>query len=290
MGLGKAVAGSGSTTATVMGYAMTLGACVYKAPVIRNILKAKSTLGLSPIAIYLETSGLLAYIAYNFYRENPISSYGDVIITVMQELVIVFCILLMGGTTTTASASKQQQVEEQKADQDRKEEKYEKIAEKSSVEKQQPVAADEGDKKQEVSAEPSAVTTTAAPQSLSHILSLLLAACVFFFLIHLGVTTSSQTQSYVISYAIAVKVLAKVPQIIKNFTDRKVGVQSLFTAGTACLGPIVKFYIAIVQIKDPLLVGGAVITMLLNLVVFTQILMFRTSKKSQEVSKKDKTD
>lgn len=278
MGLGTAASG-GSSAATVMGYAMTLGACVYKAPVIRNILKANSTFGLSPIAVYLETSGLLAYIAYNYYRENPISSYGDVIITVIQELIIVGCILLMGGAVAEAVVVTKASSEGDKKEKDSKrDEKKGKKDDKDSKK----------DKKIEVIDATAQKKPLPVPQSFAHISLLFAAAVIFVIGVQYGVTTSAQTQSYVISYAIAVKVLAKVPQIIKNFTERKVGVQSLFTAGTACLGPIIKCYIAIVQVKDPLLVAGAVITLALNIVVFSQILMFRNTIQVQ-AAKKDKS-
>lgn len=82
---------------SILGYVLSAGACFYKVPVIRNILKAGNVESLSALSLYLEISGHFANIVYNMHRNNPISTYGDVMITALQNVVIIFLVWRLGG-------------------------------------------------------------------------------------------------------------------------------------------------------------------------------------------------
>jgi mannose-P-dolichol utilization defect 1 len=213
--------------ATLVGYLLTCAACAYKLPLIRNILKARSTVGLSVVGMYLEISGHIASVAYNYSRGNPFSSYGDTFVTTLQEVVIILCMLWFGsGTTPPASVESATTKEPEKA---------------------------------------STVSTS---------IKLLSGLLVFVTALAWSMRSPS-TQSYAIGYSIAMAACSKLPQIYKNFIDQRQGVQSLYTATSAFLGPVVKCYIVIVQVKDPLLIGGALLTLILSGILFAQLVSFR---------------
>jgi len=79
-----------------LGYVTIAGACLYKMPVVVNILKSKSGAGLHPISVYLESSSMIAMVFYNFQRGNDISTYGDNISATIQNIMIVFLIWYYG--------------------------------------------------------------------------------------------------------------------------------------------------------------------------------------------------
>ena len=72
-----------------LGYLMIFAACFYKLPVILKIFKAKGGDGLNIISIYLETSAYIAGFVYNLLRGNPISTYGDLAVAILQNFFII---------------------------------------------------------------------------------------------------------------------------------------------------------------------------------------------------------
>lgn len=78
------------------GYAGGIIACFSKLPIIINIFKAGNCAGLSELSIYLDTSVYLSTTLYNFSRGNNFYTYGDVVATVAQNLIITFMILFLG--------------------------------------------------------------------------------------------------------------------------------------------------------------------------------------------------
>lgn len=75
-----------------LGIAIILGACLNKAPVMINILNAKSTSGLSSSAVYGETLVYANGAFYGMLSGHPITAYGENAALLMQSVVIVFMI------------------------------------------------------------------------------------------------------------------------------------------------------------------------------------------------------
>jgi mannose-P-dolichol utilization defect protein 1 len=72
-----------------LGYAILIGAFGLKIPQILNIIKNKSTAGLSPMGFYMEVPLVSTVLVYNYLNNNPISSYGENIVILIQNLVLV---------------------------------------------------------------------------------------------------------------------------------------------------------------------------------------------------------
>jgi mannose-P-dolichol utilization defect protein 1 len=65
-----------------------VGATIVKVPQIIKILKNKSTYGVSFESVFLEEITQIASVAYNIYRNNPFSIYGETLLITYQMMVI----------------------------------------------------------------------------------------------------------------------------------------------------------------------------------------------------------
>ena len=72
-----------------LGVAIILGACLNKAPVIRNIVSNRAAVGLSRGAIYGETLMYANSAAYGMLSHFPFSAYGENTALLLQSLIIV---------------------------------------------------------------------------------------------------------------------------------------------------------------------------------------------------------
>jgi mannose-P-dolichol utilization defect 1 len=73
-----------------LGIAIILGACLNKAPVMLNIMRAKSTQGLSSTAVYGETLVYANGAFYGMLSGHPITAYGENAALFLQSVVIIF--------------------------------------------------------------------------------------------------------------------------------------------------------------------------------------------------------
>ena len=75
---------------------MTAASSIVKTPQIRNMLKAKSSAGLSPVAVYLETFMYLCSVAYFMLKDyradgniSEFSDYGENVFLALQNFVMI---------------------------------------------------------------------------------------------------------------------------------------------------------------------------------------------------------
>lgn len=197
----------------VLGYTMMMGSCLYKLPVLMKIYKVKGGEGISPLSVYLETTAYLASLSYNYVKGNPISTYGDLVASTSQNMLIIFLLWTMG-------VGKGKQL------------------------------------------------------SLQHKTAAAAGALLFLSLLRY---TPSNYQHLIVTYSIVVLILSRLPQIISNFRTRDVGVQSAITWGNAVLGAAAKSYTTLIETRDPLLVGGSLVALVLNAILLTQVLLFKNS-------------
>jgi mannose-P-dolichol utilization defect protein 1 len=80
----------------VVGLLMSTGALAYKVPIISNIMRIKTADGLNLNTVYLEMTGYSAWVFYNFLKGNPLSVYGDLVATAVQQLMIILLIWKYG--------------------------------------------------------------------------------------------------------------------------------------------------------------------------------------------------
>lgn len=75
--------------AKLAGYGIITFSFLLKAPQIAKIVGSQSVLGLSAIAMYSETVGLMLNAVYNFLIGSPLSSYGEMVCILAQNIVLV---------------------------------------------------------------------------------------------------------------------------------------------------------------------------------------------------------
>jgi hypothetical protein len=81
---------------TILRNVVLIGSCVYKIPMIRNIIKKRGGDGLNPYAVYLETSAYMALTTYNQLNNNQFWSYADCIAATTQNIAIISLLFLWG--------------------------------------------------------------------------------------------------------------------------------------------------------------------------------------------------
>lgn len=73
-----------------LGYSIIFFSFTIKLPQIKNMMKTKTDQGLSYLATYLEIIIFLLQSLYSYHNKNPISTYGENIIILLQCLIILF--------------------------------------------------------------------------------------------------------------------------------------------------------------------------------------------------------
>lgn len=76
------------TISKLLSYGIIVGATIVKVPQIIKIIKNRSTYGVSFESVFLEEITQIASVAYNIYRNNPFSIYGETLLITYQMMVI----------------------------------------------------------------------------------------------------------------------------------------------------------------------------------------------------------
>lgn len=77
---------------------------IIKVPQLLKLLNSRSSRGLSFTSYLLETTGYLCTLAYNFRSGNPVSTYGEIGLIAVQNVVIAVLILHYSGKGLAAAA------------------------------------------------------------------------------------------------------------------------------------------------------------------------------------------
>jgi mannose-P-dolichol utilization defect protein 1 len=73
-----------------LGYAIVVGSGILKVPMVVNVVKQQSGLGLSIQSLMLETSALSASTAAAILKQHPFSIWGEALIIAAQNLVLIW--------------------------------------------------------------------------------------------------------------------------------------------------------------------------------------------------------
>ena len=76
----------------LLSFAIIFGALMFKIPQIIQIISAKSAQGLSEIALFIESFSLLITSSYSYRSNFPISTYGEIPIVFIQNIIILLLI------------------------------------------------------------------------------------------------------------------------------------------------------------------------------------------------------
>lgn len=77
---------------------------IIKVPQLLKLLNSRSSRGLSFTSYLLETTGYLCSLAYNFRSGNPVSTYGEIGLIAVQNVIIAVLILHYSGKGLAAAA------------------------------------------------------------------------------------------------------------------------------------------------------------------------------------------
>jgi len=80
----------GLLVSKILGYTIVAGSLVLKAPQILKIVNAGSVAGLSTTSYWLELIGFTIGFAYNYNANFPLSTYGENIFLMAQDIIIVY--------------------------------------------------------------------------------------------------------------------------------------------------------------------------------------------------------
>jgi mannose-P-dolichol utilization defect 1 len=87
-----------------LGIAIITAASIVKVPQIIKLVRSQSAEGVSFSSYVLETASLLITLAYNVRSANPFSTYGEVSLILVQDVVISVLILAYSGKLPQAGA------------------------------------------------------------------------------------------------------------------------------------------------------------------------------------------
>jgi hypothetical protein len=78
--------------AKLLGFVIIVGACLNKAPIIRNVLHSKSVAGLSLRAMYGEVLMYGNSALYGYLQQAPFTAYGENLMVTLQCVVLVWLV------------------------------------------------------------------------------------------------------------------------------------------------------------------------------------------------------
>jgi mannose-P-dolichol utilization defect 1 len=117
------------------------------------------------------------------------------------------------------------------------------------------------------------------PFSVTHILAMI---CLLGLFVGTVFALPVQYHHLIIAYSISLTTLSRLPQIISNFKHGKVGVQSPITLVNSVLGAVAKVFITFVETKDIFLIIGSVMALVLNSILFGQIIYLQSGQSHHE--------
>ncbi|KAH3670278.1 hypothetical protein WICMUC_004931 [Wickerhamomyces mucosus] len=89
-----------------------------------------------------------------------------------------------------------------------------------------------------------------------------------------------------IQFAIPLSILAKLPQIVSNFKRKSTGTLSIASIGAGLLGSFIRLFTLIANgIQDNLILVGLGVSIALNLVIFSQIIVFGNKSLKEKKAK-----
>lgn len=81
----------------LIGYAILTLSLVVKLPQLLKLLSSRSSTGISFTSYLLETAAYAITLAYNFRNNNPISTYGEIAVIAVQNVVVAALVLEFRG-------------------------------------------------------------------------------------------------------------------------------------------------------------------------------------------------
>ena len=112
-------------------------------------------------------------------------------------------------------------------------------------------------------------------------MSFTLIICGFLFIIYKGLL-DEKAWTMVGSASTVLSVGSRLTQIIKSFNEKSTGPLSTITFGLNMLGNIARIFTTLKETKDFIMAGGFIISFILNLIIFLQIIYYNRPKKDEK--------
>ena len=112
-------------------------------------------------------------------------------------------------------------------------------------------------------------------------MSFTLIICGFLFIIYKGLL-DEKAWTMVGSASTVLSVGSRLTQIIKSFNEKSTGPVSTITFGLNMLGNIARIFTTLKETKDFIMAGGFIISFILNLIIFLQIIYYNRPKKDEK--------
>ena len=122
-------------------------------------------------------------------------------------------------------------------------------------------------------------------------MSFTLLICSFLFICYKGVLDDNMW-NLVGSSSTILSVVSRITQILKSYKEKSTGPLSTITFGLNMLGNLARIFTTIKETKDAIILGGFVISFILNLIIFLQIIYYNRPKteEKEKVEEKDKNN
>ena len=118
-------------------------------------------------------------------------------------------------------------------------------------------------------------------------MSFTLIICSFLFVCYKGVLDDNMW-NLVGSSSTILSVVSRITQILKSYKDKSTGPLSTITFGLNMLGNLARIFTTIKETKDPIILGGFVISFILNLIILLQIIYYNRPKSDEKAEEKEK--
>ena len=118
-------------------------------------------------------------------------------------------------------------------------------------------------------------------------MSFSLIICSFLFICYKGVL-DEYMWNLVGSSSTILSVISRITQILKSYKEQSTGPLSTITFGLNMLGNLARIFTTIKETKDPILVSGFIISFILNLIIFLQIIYYNRPEIVEKVEEKEK--
>jgi len=116
-------------------------------------------------------------------------------------------------------------------------------------------------------------------------MSFTLIICSFLFVCYKGFLDDNMW-NLVGSSSTILSVVSRITQILKSCKDKSTGPLSTITFGLNMLGNLARIFTTIKETKDPIILGGFVISFILNLIIFLQIIYYNRPKSVEKGEEK----
>ncbi len=116
--------------------------------------------------------------------------------------------------------------------------------------------------------------------SYLHIIQIFIALYIYAYILYITPNVKCMGIEFILLYYIIILITSRLPQIIKNYKTKNVGVQSAVTLGNAVIGSLGKMFTSFNGEVKGIFVGYS-IAFILNIIILLQVYIYKNSNKNK---------